>query len=337
MVIAMIRKTKIAVIREELIALTGDLKSAVLLGQFVYWAECKMAADAMYAKELEMYAKEGKEIDFEPCYGWIYKSSTELSEETLLGLSPSNIRKYVKALVDRGFLKERRNPNLKWDRTMQYNVNLNLIQSELNKMGYSLAGYTLASSDSKNEKNDNDISEAPFSKTENESSESENQSACFRQAIPKSNIKINTKSNTNRESTKDIQKQSSLSYMANNGYVKSAEDAEKQEHYFKLFWQAYPKKVNQSRARYAWESVPIDVGVYGDILRAVEAYSKSRQWQDKMYVPNAENFIADRRWEDEIPIEDTSNKVIPKTVQKNDVTGSVQEVLAMLRARSNES
>ena len=321
----MIRKTKIAVIREELIALTGDLKSAVLLGQFVYWAECKMSADAMYAKELEMYAKEGKEIDFEPCYGWIYKSSTELSEETLLGLSPSNIRKYVKALVDRGFLKERRNPNLKWDRTMQYNVNLNLIQNELNKLGYSLAGYTLANDDSENEKNDDNITETPFSKTENESSESENQSTCFRQAIPKNNTKINIKSSTNRESTKDIQKQNTHSHMVNyNGYIKSQEDMERQEYYFKLFWQAYPKKVKQGSARMAWESVPIDVAVYGKILAAVEAYSKTKQWRDKEFVPNAENFIAQRRWEDEIPLAQTKSDSV------NDVADRLAKEMGLI-------
>lgn len=290
------KREKIAILREGLLTLTGNVNAAMILNQFIYWAECKVEADEMYAKEIAAYEREIDKVNFEPTYGWIYKSSTELAEETMLGLSPASMRKFIKQLVDKGFLLERRNPKFKWDRTMQYNVNLGYLQQELLKEGFALNGY-------KFEKKEDKESEIPFLENKNAQLESKNQTAKISKAIPEITTKITTQSSTNRESTKDIQKQTSLSYMANNGYVKSPEDAERQEHYFKLFWEAYPKKVNRSRARYAWESVPIDVGVYGDILRAVESYSKSRQWKDKMYVPNAENFIADRRWEDEILIE----------------------------------
>lgn len=300
------KRERIAVLREGLLALTGNVNAAIILNQLIYWAECKAEADKMYAKELAAFAKEGGEVNFEPSYGWIYKSSAELSEETMLGLSPSNIRKFIKQLVEKGFIAERRNPEFKWDRTLQYNVNLVFIQKELHKLGFNLAGYTLATDEKEtasDEKIEDNVLETPFSKTEIQNSDSENQNAHFEKAIPKTTTKITTKDNTTkRESTKYIQKGESLSNVViNNGVAKSQEDMERQEYYFKLFWDAYPRKSNKYKARMAWESVPIDLNVYGDILRAVEAYSKSKQWQDKLYVPYPENFIADRRWEDELP------------------------------------
>lgn len=40
-------------------------------------------------------------------------------------------------------MKRRRNPKFKWDKTWQYRVDLQLIQKDLQKLGYSLEGYSL--------------------------------------------------------------------------------------------------------------------------------------------------------------------------------------------------
>lgn len=306
------KREKIAVLREGLLALTGNVNAAIILNQFIYWAECKAEADKMYAKELAAFEREGGETDFKPSYGWIYKSSAELSDETMLGLSPSNIRRFIKQLIEKGFIVERRNPQFKWDRTLQYNVNLKFIQVELRKLGYALAGYTLDESEQKNESND---LETPFSKIENQNSDLENQNAHFEKAIPKITTEITTKSsNKERENIIAIQKQSSLSRMTNFAMPKSQEDIERQEEFFSRFWESYPRKSNKYKARMAWEGIPIDLNVYGDILRAVEAYSKSKQWQDKMYVPYPETFLNDRRWEDELPTADKKQESVSDVV-----------------------
>lgn len=322
------KREKIAVLREGLLALTGNVNAAIILNQFIYWAECKAEADKMYAKELAAFEREGGETDFKPSYGWIYKSSAELSDETMLGLSPSNIRRFIKQLIEKGFIVERRNPQFKWDRTLQYNVNLKFIQVELRKLGYALAGYTLDESEQKNESND---LETPFSKIENQNSDLENQNVLFEKAIPKITTEITTKSsNKERENIIAIQKQDSLSNVViNNGVPKSQEDMERQEHYFKLFWEAYPRKANQYKARIAWEVVPIDISVYGNILRAVEAYSKSEQWKDKLYVPYPEKFLNERRWEDELPTE------TPTASRKTGVAAAAAAVKARLRGVNN--
>ena len=306
------KREKIAVLREGLLALTGNVNAAIILNQFIYWAECKAEADKMYAKELAAFEREGGETDFKPSYGWIYKSSAELSDETMLGLSPSNIRRFIKQLIEKGFIVERRNPQFKWDRTLQYNVNLKFIQVELRKLGYALAGYTLDESEQKNESND---LETPFSKIENQNSDLENQNAHFEKAIPKITTEITTKSsNKERENIIAIQKQSSLSRMTNFAMPKSQEDIERQEEFFSRFWESYPRKSNKYKARMAWEGIPIDLNVYGDILRVVEAYSKSKQWQDKMYVPYPETFLNDRRWEDELPTADKKQESVSDVV-----------------------
>lgn len=148
------QKLKRVVIKEELVALTGNYIDAILLSQLLYWSERVKDFDLFLKQEAEL---EGREPD--KCYfGWIYKSYDALSEETMLGLSPSNIKKHIETLHKSGFIEIRQNKN-KWDRRKEYKINLKYIQNELILKGYSLEGYTLGT---------------PFSKTENASSKIEN-------------------------------------------------------------------------------------------------------------------------------------------------------------------
>ena len=148
------QRLKRVVIKEELVALTGNYVDAILLSQLLYWSERVKDFDLFLKQEAEL---EGREPD--KCFfGWIYKSYEALSEETMLGLSPSNIKKHIETLHKSGFIEIRQNKN-KWDRRKEYKINLKYIQNELILKGYSLDGYTLG---------------APFSKTENGSSNLEN-------------------------------------------------------------------------------------------------------------------------------------------------------------------
>ena len=135
------RKLKRAIIKEEILAITGDYISAIILHQFIYWSERIEDFDIFIREEKERMMKENISTNFEELNGWIYKSAEQLSQETMLGLSPSNMRKYIKQLIDQGFLSERTNPKFKWDRTKQYRVNLYEIVKKLNEKGYELEGY----------------------------------------------------------------------------------------------------------------------------------------------------------------------------------------------------
>ena len=114
-------KIKKAVIREDLLSITNDYRKAIILNQFIYWSERVSDADKFIKKENEI-AKNNGEEERELFYGWIYKTAEELADEVMLGLSASQIRRYISELVDMGYISKRNNPKYKWDRTLQYRV-----------------------------------------------------------------------------------------------------------------------------------------------------------------------------------------------------------------------
>lgn len=133
-------KLKRAVIKEEYIAITGGFEKAVILNQFIYWAERVSDFDKFIQQENARAVQCGyDEQDF--TNGWIYKTAEELSSETMLNLSDATIRTHIKALIQLGFINERNNPKYKWDRTKQYRVNLVAIAQALYEKGYPFENY----------------------------------------------------------------------------------------------------------------------------------------------------------------------------------------------------
>lgn len=191
-----LKKLKRVVIKEELVALTGDFRSAILLNQFIYWSE-RTADTAKFLREerkrIETYsASQDKELAIETLdsldlhQGWIYKKSEELSEECMVGLSKATIRRYLKVLVDNQWLFERDNPKYKWDKTKQFRVNFVKIQEDLLKLGYALEGYDLgieAPIETQNESAKFNF-ETPRIQTENISNKNETLNDVFETAIP---------------------------------------------------------------------------------------------------------------------------------------------------------
>jgi ATPase involved in DNA replication initiation len=135
------QRLKRAVIKEELVVLAGDMPKAVILQQFIYWSERIRDFDQFIMEETARAEQYGQEIRMDPTNGWIYKKTTELAEETMLGLKETAMRTHIKYIVDKGWLSIRRNPDEKWDKTYQYRVNLLKIQLDLFKLGYALEGY----------------------------------------------------------------------------------------------------------------------------------------------------------------------------------------------------
>lgn len=135
-------KIKKAVIREDLLSITNDYRKAIILNQFIYWSERVSDADKFIKKENEI-AKNNGEEERELFYGWIYKTAEELADEVMLGLSASQIRRYISDLVNMGYISKRNNPKYRWDRTLQYRVNLVNIAKDLKKNGYPLSDYKI--------------------------------------------------------------------------------------------------------------------------------------------------------------------------------------------------
>ena len=135
------KKLKRVVIKEELVALTGDIIEAIILNQFLYWSERVEDFDKFIMEEKERAQANGINLNFPLTNGWIYKKISELKEETMLTDSEKTIRRKVQNLVEKGFLQERQNPMYKWDKTLQYRVNLTYIAKKLHEIGYTLDGY----------------------------------------------------------------------------------------------------------------------------------------------------------------------------------------------------
>lgn len=161
-----VRKLKRAIIKEEYVAITGDFVKAVILNQFMYWSERVKDFDEYIEQENRRAELNGGELQ-ELTGGWIYKTSEELSNETMLGLTPASMRKHIMVLEEKGFVSERNNPKYKWDKTKQYRVNLLEIVKSLAEKGYQLDGY----------RTDFRIlvSNFPFLKNKNGSEENKNQ------------------------------------------------------------------------------------------------------------------------------------------------------------------
>ncbi|TDY42140.1 hypothetical protein C7445_11812 [Alicyclobacillus sacchari] len=132
---------KRVVIKEELVALTGDYVKAILLNQFLYWSERVDDFDLFIMEEQQRARDMGEELNIELRQGWIYKKAEELSEETMLQLSKTAIGNHLKSLIEAGWIEQRRNPRNKMDKTYQYRVNIVKVQRHLMQLGYSLEGY----------------------------------------------------------------------------------------------------------------------------------------------------------------------------------------------------
>lgn len=130
------KNPKRVVIKEELVELTGNFTLAITLNQLLYWSLRVRDKDKFIHEEVS-YNSTNTERNMQ--YGWIYKTSEELSQEIMIG-SQTTVRRYLKDLVASEFIFERRNPNpkYKYDKTFQYRVNLNKIKKDLNSKGYKL-------------------------------------------------------------------------------------------------------------------------------------------------------------------------------------------------------
>ncbi|MEN8907981.1 MAG: winged helix-turn-helix domain-containing protein [Clostridiales bacterium] len=144
-------KLKRVVIKEEFVAITGNVITALLLNQMIYWSERIRDFDKFIEEEKKRVEMEGQDVKIAIQNGWIYKSYDELKEELMLTDSIKTISRHVNKLVEMGFLDRRRNPKFRYDRKYQYRVNLLTIINSLSEMGYNLQGYRVEFSKGQND------------------------------------------------------------------------------------------------------------------------------------------------------------------------------------------
>ncbi len=133
-------KEKVVVIREGYFIITGkDTRAALILGQMDYWTQRKSDFNEMLKEEIAAQGVE--EPNIQPSSGWIYKTAAQLTEEVMGDWTDDTTRASLKKLVSLGYLSERNNPYLKWDRTIQYHFNAAKVAEDLHNIGYTLLWY----------------------------------------------------------------------------------------------------------------------------------------------------------------------------------------------------
>jgi hypothetical protein len=103
---------KTLIIKEELVRLTGNYESAMILDYFI-----------------ERYKKTKEE--------WMEKKSTELFKELMITVVEATMHKKINDIIKLGYLERiRSNPDGNWNRTYIYKVNMDKINKDLKNKEY---------------------------------------------------------------------------------------------------------------------------------------------------------------------------------------------------------
>jgi len=138
------RKLKRVALKEELVELTGDTISAIILQQLIFLTGMRRDFDEFMEEERRRAAAHGEEPDMPPLTsGWVYKTQSELIKDSLITSSRQTAERKLSDLVENKWVDKRNNPRDRRDRTLQYRVNLVKIRDDLMAMGYPLEGYDL--------------------------------------------------------------------------------------------------------------------------------------------------------------------------------------------------
>ncbi len=84
---------------------------------------------------------------------------------------------------------------------------------------------------------------------------------------------------------------------------------------FEEFWTSYPRRVGKAAAYRQWKKIPVSNREH--VLRASEAYAKSRKGEDPKFTPHPSKWLSDGRYDDD--------KADWKKTGKSDNPGSVYD------------
>jgi hypothetical protein len=76
---------------------------------------------------------------------------------------------------------------------------------------------------------------------------------------------------------------------------------------FNSIWSIYPRKEKKQYALDCFVRLDPSPDLVQTIKTAVERAKRSKQWQDKQFIPHFSTYLNQRRWEDELPEEEMSS------------------------------
>ncbi len=135
---------KKAVLREDLMKITGDVVQAMVLGQMLYWTKTLDKVNDWLFEENKRLA-EADLPQHEYNYGWIWKSAKEMREDLMFAFSEDAIQRAFSSLTQTGLLMKRNNPVLKYDRKLHYRIDLLFLRRKLKESGWEMTDFILDS------------------------------------------------------------------------------------------------------------------------------------------------------------------------------------------------
>lgn len=351
------KKLKRTVIKEELVALTGNYVSAIILNQLIYWTERMADVDEYIKQENERAALYGKDTQ-ELTHGWIYKKAEQLADETMLNMSGNTFRKYLKDLESAGFIKSRCNPVYCWDRTLQYRVDIVNVIKQLNQIGYQLEGYGFLENLDIKQSHDSDNANENISIQEEKNSfqceEISIQKSKNFGAIPEITTEITTETTTDNKQTPQaaMPDKSGESVKANDtlnatlrGSIASIDTsiASIKDEFEKL-WEIYPNKQGKQHAYRAYERArkrkqnPV---TYEQVKAGIEQYCEyiAAKGISKQYIKHGSTYFSGAEWESEYdltPIIQTPTYYKQENQMQTDSSDTNNIFLKMLDEMRNE-
>lgn len=82
---------------------------------------------------------------------------------------------------------------------------------------------------------------------------------------------------------------------------------------FDQFWEAYPKKVGKGAAQKSFEKLRVTDELLQTMLTVIERMKRTPQWtkDNGQYIPNPQTWLNQRRWEDEVPVQQSQRPLNP--------------------------
>ena len=145
------KKLKVAVIREELVELTGDAIAALILNQAILAHESTVNMDETWKQQIEFLESQGQyeaaKLLKENCRdGWFYKSPNDFYKEIMISSRTTVIRR-LEHLTENGWMEKggqfvrEEYVNGQLVESTWWRVNIEKIRKDLAKLGYALNGY----------------------------------------------------------------------------------------------------------------------------------------------------------------------------------------------------
>jgi hypothetical protein len=278
---------KKAVLREDLMAVTKDLTQSMVLSQMLYWTKTLDQVNQLIFEENKRLAEESQP-QCEYNYGWIWKSAREMREDLMMAFTEDSIQKAFSALSACGLLMKRNNPKVRYDRKLQYRVDLLLLRRKLKECGWAMTDFVLSDTYSEIETIP-PITECipPITEWKPPIAES----------IPPNTETITE--TTNKITTHTLPPnplKGAVSAKVSSVVENKATDSE-----FESFYLSYPRKVAKPQAKKAWSK---NKCVLAEVLPALEQHKKT--WKDPQFIPHPATWLNQRRWEDETIVKQES-------------------------------